>query len=262
MRDLQRNKSSANQPQVGRALSEGQCLLLSRFADGECSMLGGFLVKLLRRINPAAESFLNELADTKDSCQELALRELSSRDINLWERIDKRIDQEIKSQAFLGKREDRYRTERVSSLLFRELSLFKSSANLVSGAIGGVAGAAVAALLIITFGAPSRRDIGNIIPTSANYRAPKILSSNHQQPQTILPRPLRITPRIRASSDQRLINAANAGWQLVVPSDSGRGTQRLRVVRRLGVVEGNLVEASRSRRGANTVVLLIPPSGR
>lgn len=262
MKDLPPNKSDTKGNPLRRPLSESQCLLLSRFADGECSMLGIFSAKRLLRTNPAAERFLKDLADSRDSVRELAVIGVTSRDINLWERIDKRIDQEIKSQAFLGKREEARSAAKGSLFLFRELPLFKSSPNLVSGVIGGVAGAAVATLVIITLGTPSQRTQNNYNLASSNYRAPRILSSNYSQIQTILPRPLRITTKGRASSDQRLINTANTGWQLVVPSESGSGTQRLRVVRRLGVLEGSVLEASRSRRGTNTVVLLVPKAQR
>jgi hypothetical protein len=220
-------------------------------------MLGVFLAKRLCRTNPAAGRFLAELADTKNGCQEVALRGLSCKDIDLWERIDKRIDQEIRSQAFLGKREGA-RDSVKSALPLKELMIFKSPSNLVSGAIGGVAGAAVAALLIITLGTSSPRELSSYTAANSTYRAPKILSANDQQLQNIAPRLVRTTPKSRASSDQRLIRAPNGGWQLVVPSESGRGPQRLRVVRRLGILEGSLLEASRSRRGTNTVVLLVP----
>jgi len=119
-------------------LSERQQLLISRFSDGECSCVSNFLAKRLLAKNHSARELLSELEELRSSCGELFI----SRDeikVDLWRKIETRIEQEERAALYLGQR----RLKESKPSLFERIDLRQAL-------LGGASGAAIAAALLIT----------------------------------------------------------------------------------------------------------------
>ncbi len=134
-------------------LSEKQQLLLSRFHDGECSCVSAFYVRRLLSKNPSAKRFLSELEDLSSQCTTLAGRSCS---VDLWGRIDMRIEQEQRAELYLGA----YRPPARPRSILQRIDLKHT-------AIGGVSGAAIAAVVLMVVSRPQQ-----IISFSAPSAAP------------------------------------------------------------------------------------------
>jgi hypothetical protein len=139
---MNRRADNNNTPSQG-SLSEKQQLLLSRFHDGECSFISAFVARRLISRNPEALNFLSDLSNLKNYCSRL---DTSSRfpPIDLWERIDTRIEQEQRSALYLGTRTIDYSEES----LWQRLSLRHA-------VVGGLSGAAIAVALLVVVSRPS-----------------------------------------------------------------------------------------------------------
>jgi len=131
-------------------LSDKQEILLSQYFDGECGPIRRFLAQRLLSRNPDAARFLTSLGHTSTSIQSIQAGENSG--VNLWSRIDARIEQERRSSFYLGER----RTEEPRGSI---LERFIPSHAL----FGGLSGAAIAAIVLfvvykprnfITFSSP------------------------------------------------------------------------------------------------------------
>jgi hypothetical protein len=127
-------------------LSEQQELLLSRYYDGEISIIDRVRAKRLLRTNAGAAEFFAELQSLTSHAQATATNTATTTTTkppcDLWERISARIDSEEKAALYLGKRPSVAAPERegfIASIL--------SSHTLV----GGFSGAAVAAALLLLF---------------------------------------------------------------------------------------------------------------
>ncbi len=134
-------------------LSEKDELLLSKYHDGECGALSAFVAKRLIRDNTAAQDFLRTLENCSRVLDAEASR-VSIPVVDLWDRIDNRIDQEQKAAFYLGGRRV---TERAPSLIER----LRAS----QVAVGGLSGAAIAAVALLFVYSP--RDITSFsVPTN------------------------------------------------------------------------------------------------
>jgi hypothetical protein len=132
-------------------LSEKQQLLLSAYADDQCSFFSRFLAERLIRVNPDARTFISNLQATSTLFQEHAPnRDIS---VDLWARIDQRIDAEERAALYLGQR--KALPEREAASLFDRLASKHAL-------FGGLSGAAVAALVLVFVSRPSRP--GEILP--------------------------------------------------------------------------------------------------
>lgn len=135
---------------IDRDLSDKQQLLLSRYFDGECGVISRILAKRLISSNPSALQFLNSLQQHSNTFR--SYTENSQSSVDLWSRIDARIEQEERASFYLGNRRVE---ESRTSLLTRVTSSHT--------ALGGLSGAALAAVVlfvvyqpknILTFSAP------------------------------------------------------------------------------------------------------------
>lgn len=131
-------------------LSEKQQLLLSRFHDGECSCFSALYVRRLLNKNPSAQHFLSDLEALRSQCAKLTDAVAG---VDLWARIDTRIEQEKRAELYLGARS----TQATQRSLLQRIDLKHA-------AFGGLSGAAIAAGIlmvlarpqqILTFSAPS-----------------------------------------------------------------------------------------------------------
>ena len=151
-------------PRKDTTLSEKDELLLSKYHDGECGVLSAFLAKRLLRDNTAAQHFLRNLENCSRIIEAEASR-VSIPVVDLWDRIDNRIDQEQKAAFYLGERRV---TERVPSLIER----LRAS----QVAVGGLSGAAIAAVAFLFVYSP--RDITSF---SVPFNGPSSNAQNQFQ---------------------------------------------------------------------------------
>ena len=149
-------------------LSERQQILLSAYADDQCSFVSRFLAERLIRANPDAQTFISNLQATSTLFKEHAPnREVTA---DLWARIDQRIDAEERAALYLGQR--RAIPEREAASLFDRLASKQAL-------FGGLSGAAVAALVLIVVSRPSRP--GEILPVYTGGPVPAQSSSAFHQ---------------------------------------------------------------------------------
>lgn len=117
-------------------LTERQEALLSRYFDGECGLIRKLLAKRLLTHNILASDFLSVLEKQRSLHQKS--KPLDSGSIDLWARIDARIEQETKAAFYLGNRQ----LEESPRSLFDKLKPFQTL-------LGGLSGAAVAAIALV-----------------------------------------------------------------------------------------------------------------
>jgi hypothetical protein len=132
-----------NTPPTQGSLSEKQQLLLSRFHDGECSFIFAFVARRLISRNPEALHFLSDLSNLKNHCSRL-VNAARNTPVDLWERIDTRIEQEQRSAFYLGNR----------AIDYSEKSLWQRL-SLRHAVVGGLSGATIAVALLVVVSRPS-----------------------------------------------------------------------------------------------------------
>lgn len=132
-------------------LTEKQELLLSAYADNECSFISRILAERLLKNNSNAQAFLTHLR----SSSTLFKNHASSQDmtVDLWDRIANRIDAEEKAAFYLGQRRPQVTDERTS--VWARLQTRHA-------ALGGLSGAAIAAMVLVLVARPSKP--GEILP--------------------------------------------------------------------------------------------------
>lgn len=138
-----------------KQLTERQELLLSRYYDGEVSIIDRLRAKRLLRTNPAAPAFLASLQSIANYTK--SATPTSDTACDLWHRISARIESEERAAIYLGERAALPVTAReglVASLLSSHIML------------GGVSGAAVAAVLLLSLTPSSSSKNVTIIPTA------------------------------------------------------------------------------------------------
>jgi hypothetical protein len=123
-------------------LSEKQELLLSRFHDGECSCLSAFFARRLLSKNTSAQHFLSELKGLSSQCSDF-VSEPSS--VDLWTRIDARIEQEQRAEFYVGT----HRSRAAREPLWERI-------NLRHATFGGLSGAAIAAAVLMVLAQPQQ----------------------------------------------------------------------------------------------------------
>lgn len=131
-------------------LSERQEMLLSAYADGECSAFSRFMAKRLLQSNEQARLFLNQLHASSQTFKSFTN---AHEPADLWGRISARIEAEQRAAQFLGGRA----TETAGaseSFISRFLSRH--------AVIGGFSGAAVAAMVLVLVTRPTKP--GEILP--------------------------------------------------------------------------------------------------
>jgi hypothetical protein len=133
-------KSAKNKLTRSASLSEKQELLLSRFHDGECSYLSAFLAGRLLARRAEARDFILNLEEIKGKCSQLSASTTEPA-IDLWARIESRINQEQRASFYLGER--RIADPKSSRISYRH------------AAIGGLSGAAIAAALLLVVSRPT-----------------------------------------------------------------------------------------------------------
>lgn len=84
-------------------LREKDEFLLIKYLDGECGLFERFLAKRLIQNNPSALDFVSSLKSlSKDFAN--TRTELESVNVDLWSRVERRIEQEEKAAFYLGSR--------------------------------------------------------------------------------------------------------------------------------------------------------------
>lgn len=142
----------------GWMLSESEEALLSQYFDGECSFITRRRAQRLINSNPLAQVFLEHLTSVGSQLkQESALSGVS---VDLWSKIEARIDSEERAALYLGER--RREPERLSLLdqLRSKQALF-----------GGLSGAAVAASVLLFVAAPADKSSVGPAPQSFQQAA-------------------------------------------------------------------------------------------
>lgn len=120
-------------------LSEKQQLLLSKFSDGECGYIESMLAKRLLARNPDAVEFCRQLDSLKESyLSRLSITTQTGESVNLWDRVNARIEQETRAELYLGKR----RIEQTKESLWDRLTSPYALA-------GGLSGATIAAAMLV-----------------------------------------------------------------------------------------------------------------
>lgn len=138
-------------------ISEGDEQLLMKFVDGECSAWERMKAKRLLNRSPIAQEFVHQCRESSRHFSDVMADVMafgtldgmskSRSQVDLWERIEGRIDQEERAAFFLGERRfPEAGRQRESSSAFQFLSEFFQPNLLGSGA--GVAIAACLAVLI------------------------------------------------------------------------------------------------------------------
>lgn len=140
------------------SLSDRQERLIMRFADGECGPLARLKAKKLVRRSASARRFLDDLRHTSVFMggYENDLHKSESGQVDLWKRVEQRIEQEERAAIFLGERRAGVKVD-----IFKE---FFSSSSLAAGLSGGV----VAALLLAFVWTPD----GAMLPVPESSDAP------------------------------------------------------------------------------------------
>jgi hypothetical protein len=131
-------------------LSERQELLLSAYADGECSVFSRLLAKRLLASSEGARLFLSRLQSTSQVFKSFAV---AHEPADLCGRISARIEAEHQAEETLAKRGvvDELHTQSWNERVFSRHSIF-----------GGLSGAAVAAMVLVLVTRPSKP--GEILP--------------------------------------------------------------------------------------------------
>jgi hypothetical protein len=133
-------------------LSERQEILLSKFYDGEVSLLEKLRARLLIKRNSAASEFLASLEKLTSTAYSSNFS--AAEPCDLWDRISTRIDAEERAAVYLGKRSGTT-TAAHEGLVARLLSSH--------ALFGGLSGAAVAAaILTAVYPASNQSDIAVI----------------------------------------------------------------------------------------------------
>lgn len=140
---------------VEEKLSEKEQLLLSRFFDGDCGFIGSWRAQKLLARNPLANQFIDNLESIQHMVTQRSYS--GSGTVDLWDKIERRINEEQRSELYLGTR-----TSTESPSLWQNLS--ETYAMWISGATG----ATLAAVAIIFLNSstdqsplmPQRQSIG------------------------------------------------------------------------------------------------------
>ncbi len=122
-----------------RTLTERQELLLCRYFDGECGVLGRYTAKRLLESNQAARGFFDQLSTIRTECQE-SRSQIHDADSDLWQRISSRIESEERAAFYLGSRREELSTPRARVI---------DKLHTPQAIMGGLSGAAVAALALV-----------------------------------------------------------------------------------------------------------------
>lgn len=134
-----------------KELTEKQQLLLSAYADNECSFFSRWIAERLIKSHPDAQLFINSLKTNADIFRSTSTANDPSAD--LWNKISQRIDAEERAAIYLGARKP----------VVQEDSSGSWSTWLSRHAVmGGLSGAAMAAMVLVLVTRPSKP--GEILP--------------------------------------------------------------------------------------------------
>lgn len=134
-----------------KELTEKQQLLLSTYADNECSLFSRWMAERLIKSNPDAQLFIDTLKNNAHIFRTATTADDSSAD--LWSKISQRIDAEERAAIYLGDRKP----------VVQDGSIATWSNWLSRHAVmGGLSGAAIAAMVLVLVTRPSKP--GEILP--------------------------------------------------------------------------------------------------
>lgn len=127
---------------VEETLSNSKQLLLSRFFDGECGPVASWRARRLIAKNLLAKQFIDNLEAIQIAINDNQAHRLES--VDLWARIEQRIEEETKAEFYLGTRK-----------AFTKPTIFENLLDTYGTWIGGVSGAAIAGLALFSLQSPS-----------------------------------------------------------------------------------------------------------
>ena len=134
-----------------KELTEKQQLLLSTYADNECSFFSRWMAERLIKSNPDAQLFIDTLKNNAQIFRDATTTNDSSAD--LWSKISQRIDAEERAAIYLGERKPAV-SEGIGAAWSNWLSRH--------AVMGGLSGAAMAAMVLVLVTRPSKP--GEILP--------------------------------------------------------------------------------------------------
>jgi hypothetical protein len=127
---------------IEEELSDSEQVILSRFFDGECGIISSWRAKRLLAKNTLARVFIQNLETIQDAINRG--KPLTPKPVDLWDRIEQRIEEEARTELYLGTRRS-----------LEGPTLWGSFASNYATWLGGTAGAAVATIALIIFNSPS-----------------------------------------------------------------------------------------------------------
>lgn len=137
-------------------LSEAEEILLSQYWDGECGFLARRRAEKLMRSSAAARSFIDALKGLHSDCRSYEAE--NGPKVDLWQRIEARIDAEEQAAFYLGERRREERSERFFSRLWSR-----------QAAWGGLSGAVVATSALVFLAVPRPKSV--TAPAQPFYQA-------------------------------------------------------------------------------------------
>lgn len=169
---------------IEQALTEHEELLLMKFVDGECGCLEKSRALRLIGASPTAAAFVEKLKASSEQA-EFVLGG-ASRPVDLWSRIEQRINAEEHAAIFLGKRETGRSRADASGLA----AWFTGTFGL--GLSGAVATAAVALFMISPLGSSREgststpKDLAQMVKgVSLDTSAASAVAVRHERPQIL-----------------------------------------------------------------------------
>ena len=163
---------------VEETLSNSKQLLLSRFFDGECGPVASWRARRLIAKNLLAKQFIDNLEAIQIAINDNQAHRLES--VDLWARIEQRIEEETKAEFYLGTRK-----------AFTKPTIFENLLDTYGTWIGGVSGAAIAGLALFSLQSPSPTTASITLPsnlTRATTAQPIAARTNGFQPSLRAPR--------------------------------------------------------------------------
>jgi hypothetical protein len=170
-------------------LTENQEILLSQYSDGECGVWRSIVARRLISRNPAAKDFLLALQRVRNTyTSELSTAQPPT--VDLWDRISNRITQEERTALYLGERRLEHQAQSPWSEANWSSALW-SRIRSPYAVVGGVTGAACAAILltvmyrpseIVSFSAPQ-----TAMQNTMSYVQPVAVSGKSYRPRVAPP---------------------------------------------------------------------------
>ena len=88
-----------------RELSETEEMLLVKYIDGECGVVGRYRSRRLIATNEEAKEFVDSLNSVSEQIKQLGEKRVDSVKLDIWDRVERRIDAEERIEFYHGQRQ-------------------------------------------------------------------------------------------------------------------------------------------------------------